>query len=685
MKIRKSAIALAVATAFGCSVAAAQTAPVCPIPDTRANVFVGTLDTGVPNVDIDGTGPSTCTVNDRIDTASSYASQQAFIIAVTQAVNAIGALTDVQRAAIIAVAPQFDVRRFRPVKLIGFNDLHGNLEAPGGTFFGVPNALSGGVDYLASYAQAIRAKNPNANFMVHAGDLVGATPLISALFLDEPTIEVMNLLGVNLGADGLGNHEFDKGSAELLRLGRGGCATDPNVLKSPFQTCQGPFGPFAGAKFPLIAANVITASGGFLVPPYIVRTFNGVRVGFIAAVTETTPTVVTPTGVAGLTFQDEADSVNALVGQLRNRGVEAIVMVVHEGGSTSGQSGISGCGTLNGNIVDLVSRLDNAVDLVISGHTHQAYNCTLTNSTGRSIPVTQSGAFGRGLTEIDLWLDTRTRDVVKVDARNVIVDRRNTLIAPDASVAALVSHYKTRASTLASVLIGRISSDVTRTANRACEFQAGDLIAEAQLVATQPSGFGEAVVAFMNTGGVRADFTFAQISGTEQPGELTYGESFTVQPFGNSLVTMTLTGQDIYDVLAQQFTGCPNNQPFNRVMQVSSGFEYTWDNSLGIVPTGVTPTLANCSRIVPGSVKINGVAVDLAQSYRATMNNFMSTGGDGYTVFNRGTNRLGGALDIDALSDFLRGTLTPGTPYTPPALGRILRTADAGTSCPGTR
>jgi 5'-nucleotidase len=258
------------------------------------------------------------------------------------------------------------------------------------------------------------------------------------------------------------------------------------------------------------------------------------------------------------------------------------------------------------------------------------------------------------------------------------------LVTPDPQVAALVSHYKTAAAPLANRVIGRISANATRNTSASCEHQAGDLIAEAQRVATAPSGFGDAVVAFMNSGGVRADFTFAQVSGTEAPGELTYGESFTVQPFGNSLVTMSLTGQQIYDVLAQQFTGCPNNQPFNRVMQVSAGFEYQWDNTRGIVPAGEAPTLANCSRIVPDSVKINGVPVALASSYRVTMNNFMSTGGDNFTVFTQGTNRLGGALDIDALADYLRTTQAPGAPYTPPALTRILR-ADAGGSCPASR
>lgn len=295
------------------------------------------------------------------------------------------------------------------------------------------------------------------------------------------------------------------------------------------------------------------------------------------------------------------------------------------------------------------------------------------------IPVVQGGAFGRALSDIGLWIDTRTRNPVRIDVRNIAVDRRNAGITPDPQLVQLVAHYDAASAPLRNRVIGRIASTVANTNNAACQRQAGDLIADAQLLAARDPKFGGARIALMNPGGIRAPFLFTQSSGGEPDGHLTYGEAFTVQPFGNSLVTMTLTGQQIHDVLAQQFAGCPNGQPFNRVLQVSSGFTYQWDNARGTDPS----SLATCSRIVPGSARLDGVPIDLAANYRVTVNNFMADGDDTFTIFRAGTDRLGGALDIDALLAFLQPTLT-GAPYGPPALNRIVRT-DGGTSCPSNR
>jgi 5'-nucleotidase len=675
MNLRLTAVALACAAAFTAPAAFAQGAPGCAIPDTRATVIVGTVDSGVPNLDIDGAGPSRCRVNDLIDETAAWGSHAAFVAHVTAVVAGVAALLPEQRGAIVAAAKQFEFGRIRPVKLLAFNDLHGHLQPPAGSFFGIPGGSHGGVDFLAGYINHLRSLN-RAHTVISSGDLIGASPLVSALFLDEPTIEAMNLLRLDMNV--LGNHEFDRGRAELLRMQNGGCATDPELLVHR-QTCAGPGGSFAGARWPFFGANVRQEDGTPLFPPYRIQILNGMRVGFVGAVTETTPTIVTPAGVAGLTFSDEADSINALVGRLRNRGVETLVAVVHEGGRPSAGEPIGGCGTLTGPIVDIVARLDDAVDLVLTGHSHQSYICLLPNRVGRMIPVVQGGAFGRALSDIDLWIDTRTRNPVRIDVRNIPVDRRNAGIAADPLLVDLVAHYHTASAPLRNRVIGRIASTLANTNNRACQRQAGDLIADAQLAATADPKFGGAQIAFMNPGGIRAAFTFGESSGGEPDGHVTYGEAFTVQPFGNSLVTMTLTGQQIYDVLAQQFAGCPNGQPFNRVLQVSAGFTYQWDNARGTDPTD----LATCSRIVPGSARLNGVPIDLAANYRVTVNSFLADGGDTFSMFRAGTHRLGGALDIDALIAHLQPTLG-GAPYAPPPLDRIVRT-DAGTSCPSNR
>lgn len=552
-----------------------------------------------------------------------------------------------------------------PVKIIAFNDFHGNLASPG-NFSGRP---SGGADYLAGYISSLRSANPQNNVVVSAGDLVGATPLVSALFHDEPTIEVMNRIGLDIAA--VGNHEFDEGRAELIRLQTGGChPTDAN-------SCQGGIvgttSPFEGAKFRFLAANVIDqASGKPLFPRYILKIFGGVRMAFIGMTLEGTPTIVTPTGVAGLSFQDEADTVNALIRTLRNQGVNAIAVVVHEGGTQTGA--IGACTGMTGAIVDIVKRLDNAVDLVISGHTHQGYVCNLPNAAGRAIPVTSASAFGRVLTDIDLTLDPVTRDVASITARQVVVDRTNPEIKPDAGIATLVANYTAAVAPIANKVIGRIAQTVNRNTTAACEHSAGDLIADSQLAATSDPELGGAVIAFMNPGGVRADFTFASSPAGEGEGNITYGEAFTVQPFGNSLVTLDLTGAQIETMLEQQFVGCPNNQGFNRVLQVSKGFEYTWDK-----------TRPSCDRIDPSSIKLNGVTLDPAATYRVTVNNFLADGGDQFFVLREGTRRLGGDVDLDALTKYLAGTLTPapaGTPYVVPTTPRIRRSDTTTTTCP---
>jgi 5'-nucleotidase len=566
---------------------------------------------------------------------------------------------------LVSAAARSHVGKTMKVRVIAFNDFHGNIDGANlnlrsdpdnifllnsaGQRIGVP---AGGVDYMAGLVKQLKTGAPNS-VVVSAGDLIGASPLNSALFHDEPSIETMNLLGLDFNA--VGNHEFDEGKDELVRMRHGGChPTDPN-------SCQGnhvgtPY-PFEGAKFDFLAANVMdTATGNTLFPAYGVKNFKGNRIAFIGMTLEGTPSIVTPSGVAGLEFRDEADTVNDLVGKLKRRGIDAVVVLVHEGGFAPGS--INGCTGVSGPIVDIVARLDDAVDLVVSGHTHQAYNCMLPNSAGRSIPVTSAGSFSRVMTSIDVTLDTKTKDVIAVNAVNKLVDRRTTIaepIVPDATIGTIVANYNTIVKPIANRVIGSITADITRTANAAKESALGDVIADAQLAATAPAGKGGAVIAFMNTGGIRADFTYAGSTAGEGDGNVTYGEAFTVQPFGNSLVVKTLTGQQLYDLLNQQWA-VGQFADGGRTLQVSNGFTYQHTFAPNSSPLGG-------QYVCPGSVKINDVPVNTAASYRVTMNSFLATGGDNFTVFNLGTEQLGGDVDLDALEAYFQanpGGVAPG-------------------------
>lgn len=511
------------------------------------------------------------------------------------------------------------------VQILALNDFHGNLQPPG-NFAGVP---AGGVEYLATHLDQLREGNRNT-VVVSAGDLIGASPLISALFHDEPTIEAFNLIGLDFNA--VGNHEFDEGAAELLRMQEGGC--------HPVDGCLDGDG-FEGADFQFLAANVVWQdTGETLFPAYKIKNFQSAKIAFIGMTLEDTPSIVTPSGVAGLDFLDEADTVNALIPELQKRGVETIVVLIHEGGVQTG--GYNECVGISDPIYTIVNRLDDEVDVVISGHTHQAYNCEIDGKL-----VTSASSFGRVLTDVDLVLDKKSGEVIQMSANNLIVTRD---VPAHPLLTALVQKYLELSQPLANRVIGQITTDITRAANAAGESALGDVIADSQLFATAQPGFGEAVVAFMNPGGIRQDLVYNQISGGEAPGEVTYGEMFAVQPFGNSLVTMTLTGAQIDTLLEQQFDNPAVGQ--NRILQVSEGFTYTWSQS---APVG--------SKVDINSIMISGVPIDPNGTYRVTVNSFLADGGDNFFVLRQGTDRLGGALDLDAVEAYFaaaQGPVAPG-------------------------
>jgi 5'-nucleotidase len=626
MKIKQIALLIALALS-GDLVQAACT----------GNVVIGAIDSGVTDRET-GRGCMNALIKDE---PNRWGNHGAFVRHVTRLSNnwkKRRIISGREHGALVNAAARSDIGKTLTVKLLAFNDFHGNIDGATLTFSnstdGLNQVSAGGVDYLAAHINALAAANPHTT-IVSAGDLIGASPLVSALFHDEPTIEAMNRLGLALNA--VGNHEFDEGKDELLRMQNGGCHPTDAA-----NTCKGaevgtPV-PFEGAKFQFLAANVVEqATGKTLFPPYAIRNYLGNKAAFIGMTLKDTPSIVTPSGVAGLEFRDEADTVNALIPAMTRRGVEAIVVLIHQGGFNSG--GINGCEGVSSPVADIVKRFDDEVDLAITGHTHQQYVCELPNAAGRRIPVTSAGSYGRLITDIDMTLDTATREVIGVTAVNQVVTREG--VTPVAELTRLVQNYQGVAAPIANAPFGKITADITRTMNAAGESALGDVIADSQLEATQAAGFGAAVVAFMNPGGIRADLTFASSPAGEGDGNVTYQEVFTVQPFGNSLVTQTLTGQQIYDALEQQWGSA---QPYVRILQVSVGFTYQHTYDAGDPLGG--------QYVCDGSVKINGVALDKAAHYRVTTNSFLADGGDNFSIFTEGVDKLGGAQDLDAFEDY---------------------------------
>ena len=522
------------------------------------------------------------------------------------------------------------------LRILAINDFHGNLRPPsGGIAIADPAdptkkimVPAGGAETMATLVQQLRQGNKNTIF-VAAGDLIGASPFLSAMFHDEPTIEALSLMGLEIAS--VGNHEFDEGKDELLRMQNGGC--------HPVDKCQGPH-PFPGAKFHYLAASTVEKSTGKTVfPAYEIREFDGIPVAFIGLTLKGTPGIVSPVGVAGLEFRDEAETVNALVPELKARGVEAMVVLIHEGGYPTGD--YNECPGISGAIVDIVKNFDSAIDVVISGHTHQAYVCQI---DGRL--VTSGDKYGTIVTAIDLKLDPATRDIISAKADNMIV--RTGIYAKDPDQTALLESYDKFAAPIANRVAGSVTQTLARAPNDAGESALGDIIADAQLAATNAAANGGAVIAFTNPGGIRSEIA------RKNEGAVSYADIFASQPFRNQLVTLTLTGRQIKDMLEQQWLD--PKRP--RILQVSKGFAYAWD---GAKPAG--------ERVIAGRMKLNGNTVDPAASYRVTVNNYLSVGGDGFSVLKDGSVQQIGVYDVDALYSFFQAN----SPVGPAAGGRIVR------------
>jgi len=553
-----------------------------------------------------------------------------------------------------AAKPSKDVS----VQLLGINDFHGNLEPPTGSggriqeVAGGPQIDAGGAVFLANQLRTLRQQNPNT-LTVSAGDLIGASPLLSALFHDEPTIEAMNEMGLDLNA--VGNHEFDEGVTELLRMQDGGCGPD--------NSC--PNGTFGGANFQFLAANVVYRDTGEpIFPPYAIRKFGNIKVGFIGLTLEGTPNIVSASGIQNVEFLDEADTINRYADELRNEhGVRAIVVLLHEGGVPTPFAGIDSC-NVSGPVTDIVDRTTDAVDLFITGHTHQPYICTAGNGSlidGR--PVTSASSFGRLVTNIGFTLNHKTKDIENVTADNTVVTRTQPA-APD--IQALIAGYNTLADPIASRAVGRIASDINRVSAASGENPLGNLIADAQLADTDDADRGDADIALMNPGGVRADLTFMSSAKGEGDGVVTYGEAFTVQPFNNIVTTNTFTGAQLLDVLKDQW--CGPTLEAQVILLPSSTLTYTYSRATA---TAISDTPCATAANPVSNVQVGGVPLDPAGTYRVTTNNFLADGGDGFQSLRAGTNRTSlPDFDVDSLVRYLEPTLA-GAPIGPPPTNRI--------------
>ena len=523
------------------------------------------------------------------------------------------------------------------VTVIGVNDFHGNLLP---TSFRVPDPAdrtktltvqAGGVEAIGGVLDEARRANPHTIF-VGVGDLTGASPLASALLRDEPTVKAMSDLGMSVNV--VGNHEFDYGVQELARFQKGGCASNAPEKACVFDKT------FAGAGFTYLAANVKNSAGQNVLPAYKIVQSGGARIAFVGAVLQATPTVVAPSGVAGLTFEDEAASINAVIPAIKAQKPDAIIALVHQGGAAKDAFDVVDCKTLSGDILGIAQGLDPAVGAIMTGHTHRGYNCSVAGPDGAPRPVLQGDAYGHLLQRLDLQVDTRAHKLLAIKASNVVVDAKSG--PKNAAMTALVKRAQELTDPLAKRQVATLGAEqISRAANAAGESPLGRVIADAQLAAASSPDKGGAVIAFMNPGGIRADLPV----NVPNPGRgVTYGDVFTVQPFGNVMMVISLTGAQIKAALEQQFDNPAPGQ--NRILQVSRGLTYTWDAAK---PKGEKVS----------DLKLGGVALDPAATYRVTMNNFLADGGDGFTVFAQGTDRLGGAVDLDALQEYLKaGTVS---------------------------
>ncbi|MCP8966971.1 bifunctional metallophosphatase/5'-nucleotidase [Ectobacillus ponti] len=474
------------------------------------------------------------------------------------------------------------------VQLLGINDFHGQLD----TVTKINGREAGGADYLAAYLREHEKQNRNT-LLVHAGDAVGGSPPVSALLQDEPTINILNTLGFDVGT--LGNHEFDEGVSELKRLIYGGY--HPAT------------GNFKGADFPYVAANVVDKkTGKLLLPAFTIKMVQGVPIGFIGVVTTETKSIVLASAIENVKFTDEVAAINKYSAMLKRMGVKSIVVLAHNPGETKD-------GTTTGDIVRLAQQTDPEVDVIFGAHNHKLISDTINNKL-----VVQAYSYGAAFADVDLRIDRKTRDIIQKKAE--VIPTYRDAIQPDPEIKAMVDGYKERVKPLVERVVGESATALTRTQSNAGESSLGNLIADAQRAATGTQ------IAFMNPGGIRLDL---------DAGPITWGELYGIQPFNNQLMKFTLTGKDIIGVLNQQWAD-PTKV---RMLQIS-GLKYTWDNSKPYGQKIVSATLADGTPITETGV------------YTVGANAFIATGGDGFTIFKNGQGMTAGPIDLDALVEYVQ-------------------------------
>ena len=504
------------------------------------------------------------------------------------------------------------------IDLLSINDFHGRIAADG---------QSAGAAVLACTVDYYRDLNPNTLF-VSAGDNIGASTFVSAVADDRPTVDVLNAMGLDVSA--FGNHEFDQGQADV----------NDRVIPA--------------SEFGYVAANIVDAAGDPVYDPFYVQDVDGVRVGFIGAITEEMPSLVSATGITGLTFADLTESVNRYAGVLSdgdeaNGEADVTVVLLHDGAATPDLA--SATGTPYG---ALVANADESIDAIISGHTHQMYTHDVDGTW-----VTQTGQYGENLGHLALTYDRASGEVIASSAENVDLVTavgsatvpRATFCAGDPAIQAIVDEAVADAKVLGSVPVGEIDADFNRarqsdgTENRGGESTIGNFVADVQLWATEANG---AQIAFMNPGGIRQNLTYAAASG-EGDGVVTYEEAAVVQPFANTMMVTELTGQQIYDVLEQQWQPAGSSRPFLK-LGVSDGFAYTYD-----------PDAAAGERILEAT--LGGDAIDLAATYTVAANSFLAAGGDNFPALAQGVNtRDTGWVDLDAMVEYFKaadGAVSP--------------------------
>ncbi|MBC3873340.1 bifunctional metallophosphatase/5'-nucleotidase [Undibacterium flavidum] len=520
------------------------------------------------------------------------------------------------------------------VNLVAINDFHGHLDQEK---FSLTRAADpkpvqvegGGIEVLGSYLQAWRKEDKDLVF-VGGGDLIGASPGISSLFADEPTLQGLGRLGLRVSA--LGNHEFDHGIQELQRQIKGGCDSP-----RPDRACKFD-GDFKGAQFSYIAANVMgKLSGQPFFPAYHIEQVKGVKIGFIGAVLRDTPMMVASEKLKDVSFIDEAEAINRTIPGLKAAGVTVFVVLIHEGGTTTEAFDQPACSQLKGPIVNIVKRLDPAIKLIVSGHSHTGFMCQVDGRT-----VTQAQMYGHLLTRIALTLDGNSHEVMQIDTKNV--EMTPSQLAVPAELSTLMEQARKGSDAMINQPVARLAvSTLSRKLNEAGESPMGNVVADAQLAAVKNLG---AQIAFMNNKGIRGNLE------TKQDNISTYGQNSTVLPFGNTLVLMTLTGAQIRTLLEQQMWLDDESPDGRNVLQVSDGFSYTWDRKR---PVG--------KRVLAETVKLNGVAIDDQAEYRIVANNFIAGGGDRLPMFVEGKNKVDtGLKDIDVFMQYIKAKDHAGTP-----------------------